>query len=109
MMVSVVFLRFSGKALSMVVWTTGGSSWCPVAGGEQTQFSIHLLVSASIPCQQPWLSWRRGGVASHGTSSMDNSEPCFKGSLPTPASCHSWGGDKDGLKKVPSQSHHSLR
>lgn len=37
MMVSVVFLRFSGKARSIVVWTTGGSSWCPVVGGEQRQ------------------------------------------------------------------------
>lgn len=32
MMVSVAFLRFSGKALSMVVCTTGGSSWCPGVG-----------------------------------------------------------------------------
>lgn len=65
-------------------------------------FSIHTLPAALALLE-------KGGVASHGTSSMGNSEPCFKGSLPTPASCHSWGGDKDGLKKVPSQSHHSLR
>ena len=42
MMVSVVFLRFSGKARSIVVWTTGGSSWCPAVGGEQRQPSAGL-------------------------------------------------------------------
>lgn len=84
MMVSVVFLRFSGKALSIVVWTIGGSSWCPVAQGEQKQPSVHLSVSASIPCQEPWLSWSKG-VASHGNPSMGNCEPCFKGSPPIPA------------------------
>lgn len=111
MMVSVVFLRFSGKARSIVVWTKGGSSWCPLAGGEQRQPSVHLLVSASIPCQQSWLSWSRG-VASHGTPSMGNCEPCFKRSLPTPAQgvcSHFWRGDKEGLKGVPSQRYPSLR
>lgn len=47
MMVSVVFLRFSGKARSIVVWTTGGSSWCPVVGGEQRQRSSQALTSSS--------------------------------------------------------------
>lgn len=47
MMVSVVFLRFSGKARSIVVWTTGGSSWCPAVGGEQRQCSPQALISSS--------------------------------------------------------------
>lgn len=47
MMVSVVFLRFSGKARSIVVWTTGGSSWCPVVGGEQRQCSSQAFTSSS--------------------------------------------------------------
>lgn len=42
MMVSVVFLRLSGKARSIVVWTTGGSSWCPAVGGERRQPSAGL-------------------------------------------------------------------
>lgn len=35
MMASVVFLSISGKVLSIVVWTTGGSSWCPEGQGRR--------------------------------------------------------------------------
>lgn len=69
MMVSVVFLRFSGKARSIVVWTTGGSSWCPVVGGEQRQplaglWSQHHPQHQCGLAGQLWLF--RMGISSHG-------------------------------------------
>lgn len=68
MMVSVVFLRFSGKARSIVVWTTGGSSWCPAVGGKQRQPSpglwsqLQSLISTALTwARQTALALREKG------------------------------------------------
>lgn len=65
-------------------------------------FSIHPLPAAlALP--------EKGGSLLLGPP--ERGELCFKGSLPPPhgmPGSHSWGGDKDGLKRVPNQSCCSL-
>lgn len=67
MMVSVVFLRFSGKARSIVVWTTGGSSWCPVVENRHDrQWCSGHNTSPSSP--QCYCACARQGVPGQGVS-----------------------------------------